>query len=459
MFVFYLLCIANFVSTSLITERYETAKIWILRTHSIGQLNDAYNETFTTDETCHITQDVGDFCPRLIAKEYDDALVISAINFLGFAPVIVSTGYDASTTKFVATDVMQVDFIMNITTAFNFSTLQYDIIQQGFLMREYITFLPNSSKMLRGYTIQDPAVIKAFGKSSFPREIICQLVIFPACNVSKPGGGTYLSDTGFATLNECNQFMANLAPIDPCPFAQRSNTSDCRTLHGISAFLLPEVHCAHVKANSMVCTDSCLPACNNCDVNAKCVAAYPSIPLNFTPVYSCKCNNGYVGNGTSCTPKTCNYGNCPALHGSYECSTGLCMCTETFTHNPVGFGTNNLCTCSEGRIIQNNSKPVCVPPGRCLKDQWECTDQVYNRIKCDSYGYNTFTLFKSCLCNYGFSGNFQYPCVCDPSKRIVWSNVFNGEVCLASNECTIDWHCTYPKHCTFVPGQQIGKCN
>jgi hypothetical protein len=463
---FLLLSFFLFGKSDLLADRYINAEKWILRTHSIQQMDEAYSDNVTVNNVSHITRDVGDFGPRLVAYEYDTALVLIARSFLGFDPVIVSTGWDKSTTKWIHTDILQVDFIFNITTGFNFNTLAYDIIQQGFRMKELIRFEPNSSKINLGYTIQDVAVIKAFAiaSGSIPPEFACSKIIFPACNVTKVGGvGNYLDDTGFSTIAECVSFLNSLPGVNeqPCPYGTRSNTSVCRITHGVGAFLLPDVHCSHVKRDSEVCRETCLPACSNCHADAECEAIFPDIPDSFSPVYVCKCKNGYVGNGTSCTPKTCQHGNCPALFGSYDCSiNGLCLCTETFTSQPSSFGNNQLCACPEGsRIVYNNSKPVCVPNGRCVQSQWECSNtQAYNQVKCSSYGNNTFTLFKVCLCNYGFTGGWEYPCQCNSLKRVVWSNVFNGEVCLSNSECTVNWHCNYPQNCVFSGGNSVGTC-
>jgi len=231
-------------------------------------------------------------------------------------------------------------------------------------------------------------------------------------------------------------------------------------MHSVLYFYLR--FCSHVKpVNNMVCVDSCFPACNNCHENAECVASYPNIPADFSPVYGCQCKNGYVGNGTVCTAKNCEYGNCPAKWGSFDCSgDNLCKCTESFTPKPFGFGNNDLCNCPEGsQIFYHESKPICVPLGRCIDEQWQCNVQKYNQVKCSSFGNNTFSTFKHCLCNYGFTGGWEYPCACAAGNRIVWSDAHHGEICLPPTGCTTNWHCSGSKQqCVIPSGQLVGTC-
>jgi len=273
----------------------------------------------------------------------------------------------------------------------------------------------------------------------------------------------FLANTGFTSVEHCISYFDSIPNQGICPYPQLSDTRSCRTLHAFSSLFAPQIHCSHVRpVSNFVCKDSCLPACSNCHPDSECVATHPGIPNNFTSIlYQCKCKNGYIGNGTSCTPKTCNYGNCPAVWGSFDCSannnSNLCHCTETFFHNPTDT-SNNLCTCPiTSRIIYLNSKPVCVPQGRCT-EQWHCNKQNFNQVKCLQYGNNSFTLFKSCVCNYGFLGGWEYPCTCPQGNRIVWSEALMGEVCFSPTQCTVNWHCPNSQHCVVDSDQIVGNC-
>jgi hypothetical protein len=466
-FLLLLFCLVN-SAANLLEDRLINAEKWILRSHSRTNLDIGYGPTVVTEGICHIVETIGDFCGNSIAKEYD-AIVLD-IQILGsIAPVLVWTIWDPSTIKWLNTDVLQVDFEINITTAYDFNLGDYLVKNQTARLREYITFLPNSPLITIGYTVHDESANKMFALSDsiLPNSILCSALIFPACNRSNGQGGNYLTDTGFSSIDECISFMNTLSEQNNlCPYRDRSNTTNCRGLHAIAAFLRPDIHCSHTNGyTSMTCKDSCMPACSNCHQNAKCVALHTGIPNNFTTVYKCQCKQGFVGNGTYCEPKLCSYNQCPALPGSYECLTdGLCRCTETFTDQPENFGKNNLCICSNGQIVTNNSLPVCVPIGKCINHAWECQVQIVigqiNQVQCKHYGVNTFDLFKDCVCNFGFSGGFEYPCVCDSNnRRILWSNRFNSELCLSNIECTDNYHCVYPQTCHISSGQQIGQCN
>jgi len=414
----------------------------------------AFTDNFTTPDTYHTVRDVGDFGPRDIAFEYDK-IITDLVLFFGYNPIVLHTYIDLSTTKWIDTDTLQVDSNIDISTNYNLTTGNYDFVQTGFRNREYIVFSPNTSKIILGFTVQDEgaSALFALSQSTISIDYICNSVIIPACNGTTP---SYLADTTFTSATDCINFFSTLTP-SPCPFQQRSNTIRCRLAHGQAAFFGPNIHCPHVRPDSMPCADTCLPACSGCDSNAECVATFPTI---FTPVYQCKCKNGYVGNGTSCVAKQCSYGQCPALYGSYECSTGLCKCLPSFSTNPMVTSTSHdLCKCdAPSRVIYYNSTPVCVPEGRCIANQYECNLQSYSQVKCLSVGDNIFVNFKACQCNYGFTGGYEYPCACASPKRIVWSDSLNGEVCLSTSECTANWHCNYPSTCHITMGNTVGSC-
>lgn len=301
--------------------------------------------------------------------------------------------------------------------------------------------------------------------AAIPPFVICAYFIFPACNVTNSSGYNYLTDTGFSSVSDCITFLSSLPATQPCPYEQRSNTTGCRALHALSSFFLPNVHCSHVKPDSHVCREQCLPACSNCDANAKCIATFPgfpSTPGSFSPVYKCQCNNGYIGNGTSCQSILCSNGNCPAPYGSYDCSTGSCMCTSTYTTQPELLGTgNSLCTCPSPNTVQwIGGSPMCLPIGRCVNDSYRymCNLQQYSQVKCVPLN-NDFQPLGGCMCNYGFNGGWEYPCTCVAPGRILWSDSFDGKVCLLPGKCTKDYpDCNRDQTCFIQAGQQVGTC-
>lgn len=277
-------------------------------------------------------------------------------------------------------------------------------------------------------------------------------------------GLNYLNDTGYSTFTDCYVALSQLPATQPCPFVQMSRTITCYQLHAFAAILLPSVHCSHVRAQSAVCKDNCLPACANCDVNAHCVGTFPGKPRNATVVYKCQCSNGYIGNGTSCAPITCtNKGKCPATKGSYDCSAAnRCECAPSFTPQPELLGVNDsLCVClAPSQIVTYNKEQYCLPQGRCLSDDARemCGKERYNEVKCLQQN-NSFNTLHKCDCNYGFTGGVAFPCVCGASRRKVWSDKMDGKVCLNATECTEDWHCPRAKpDCQGATKSLIGQC-
>jgi len=333
-----------------------------------------------------------------------------------------------------------------------------------------VRFLPNSALIDYGYSIQDPDAIRLFAMltQNTPNSVLCQNFIFGACSgnpAANPPIPSFLAHTNFTSVQQCVDYMDFLETVpSPCPFPQQSNTKQCRQLHATASFALPHIHCSHTRPNNSIpCSDGCLATCSNCHADAKCVAIF-DIPNSFAPTYMCQCKNGYTGNGLSCTALTCSQnGQCPSQIGSYTCGTGnRCTCKDTFEHNPTSPYNHGYCTCPDGtNQFMNGSVPVCVPNGRCLSDDKRhmCHNQHPNKVKCKSFGSNTMRTFLGCLCNYGFEGGWEYPCVCPPTKSTKHSNLYNGEVCLASNECTDDSHCASSSTCNVPFGQPAGTCS
>lgn len=442
----------EFVEHQLVLDRIWAAEVWTLRSNNASAMNLAYSDEFSTNETCHFVDSVGDYCPRDHAHEYDNnVLLLKAI--LGYNPAELVPIWDASTIKWMTKDILLVNFYSYMRTAYDKLNHIY-LVQGTFYFTTYLTFQPGTKQIINDYSINELEANQAFEITGAMTDAIdvCTNVIWPACG--RPGMN-YLNDTEFATIEECIAYTSNLPMVGVCPFVRRSKTQGCSSLHGINAFLLPSVHCQHVSPSSTKCQDSCLPECSNCDVNAKCIAEFPNV-LDSTPVYKCECLPGYVGNGTHCKEEKCKYGQCGALYGSYGCSDGLCKCTDTFKHNPQH--ANNLCICPDGgKVIYNNSKPICVPKGRCIKDSWECS-QGYSSVSCAVVD-NPMAIFRECRCNYGYLGGRNYPCKCPAPKRELWSNLHNGNLCLSTTQCTASWHCGSGKTCFNPPyGDNVGMC-
>jgi hypothetical protein len=443
----------------LLTDRMSNAEIYINKVNSIGQLLYAYN-TAASGDIFHTIRDVGDFGPGILALEYDEILFIIE-QFLGYNPVTLTSKWDPYTTSWIDDGngdfLLKIGYTINITT-FNTTTGSYNTKQEGFRYTNYMIFENTTSALIKlAYDIQDPAAVNLLMTESTTVSdpvSLCAGLIYPACNGTY--GPSYIADTGYTSLEDCIAFLTPRTMPSKCPFQTRSDTNYCRSLHAVSSFIRPDIHCQHTGKSSVTCVDSCLSTCNNCDPNAKCVATFPTL---FTPIYKCQCNDGYKGNGTVCIPEKCDkHGHCNIDPGKYVCSAGLCKCTDTFTWNPLYKKKNDKCLCEdEGNIWLNGTSKMCVPLGRCLEDK-HCINQKQNTVKCLSVGYNTFTSWGGCLCNYGYEGGWESDCVCPDPKREVYSNVTKGKVCLSATECVSNRNCKPRQHCSLTHGNPIGTC-
>lgn len=460
------------LNDTLVEERMITTEIWTNRLRGITEMNRAFESDIVTDTIGYTISDVGDYISKPYAYEYN-YLVVGLKPILGYDSIRYNVSFDKYKTKWISTDILVVTKLSNVITGYNATTQTYKYYEYGFVQTEYIRFESNTARIDYAYTDQDPALSKLIkaAQALFPISADCFGIIIPACNGTLPGNSTpriYLNETGFTDATDCIIQLSSLPP-SICPFPYRSNTYVCRSLHSFMALLDPELHCSHTrKLNNMPCKDTCLPVCSSCHVNAECVAIQ-TYPPTTTINYKCQCKNGYVGDGTlSCLPKSCPSNNCPGtLYGSYTCLNGLCTCNETYIPLQNASGNNPLCICKDGnnRIFYKNSKPICVPIGRCLDDKhYQCTTgngglQSYNQVKCTTFD-NEFSLFNHCICNYGFTGGLLFPCGCDINNTIVYSDIFKGEICLKPNECTLDtiYKCGN-NQCIVQPGESIGLCS
>jgi len=454
---------------TLLDQRYANAKIWQLRAiGGVPAMIAAYGPTVVNYSIIsHNVLGIGNFGPADVAFEYD-FLAPGLEPLIGYAAVKLSPIWDINTTQWITADTLQVDYTITISVGYDPAVAVYAFDNQVFRAREYIVFQANSPLITLGYTINPPSALTMFDlvASTLPAQALCG-VIFQACNQVNASGYNYIQDTGFAGFAECVAFMSQVPATQPCPYVQRSNTTACRQLHAFGAFFLPSVHCSHVKPNSPVCRAQCLPACSGCDANAKCVATYPGIPLtraSFNPVYVCQCKNGYIGDGQTCAPILCNNAKkCPAPEGTYSCSAegNRCECASSFTPQPALLGANrSLCSCPEpSKIYLSRGTPVCVSQGHCLSDaeRYMCDIQRHNEVKCVKQA-NVFDTDSLCVCNYGFVGGVEYPCVCAADRRTVFSTVMSGQVCLNATECTENAHCVSPQVCVGVSVDTVGQC-
>jgi len=111
------------------------------------------------------------------------------------------------------------------------------------------------------------------------------------------------------------------------------------------------------------------------------------------------------------------------------------------------------------QLVENEfGQPKCVPEGSCISHQSECVNQEYNSVKCLATSTTNFA-FKSCVCNYGFTGGLNLPCKCVAPKRSLFSPTLSEQLCLSLTECTENWHCATGQKCSMEGGQRIGVCS
>ena len=330
-----------------------------------------------------------------------------------------------------------------------------------------IVFAPNTSKVMT--EVVSSLLGQAFFNSAagaVPALQLCSGIVGIATvvNGSCPPGSPYQQ---FSSLDDCLTKMAEVVAtqsVSPCNDILTSNSTACRNVHYVTALAnQPQSqidHCPHVQIPSPVCIDRCLVNCSNCDPNAQCVFV---LTLTGSRVYSCLCNPGYVGNGTTCTRVTCSAQYDCATGDNYNyvaCINGTCACQPSFEWDT----TLGTCVIPEGtNVVYNNGQAVALPLGRCY-EQWQCSNfglGGYNDLTCVQFGVNAFVPYLTCICNYGYDGGFNVPCTCASGKTITWSSQLNSNVCLFPYECAASYDCSYGQSCNTTnsgyPGV-IGVC-
>jgi len=258
-------------------------------------------------------------------------------------------------------------------------------------------------------------------------------------------------------LNDCITFMNNIPP-SVCPIPFTSHTLLCRALHLEQAFIRPEVHCPHVGKVSPTCFERCLPECESCSTDARCIPAFIDIT---TAHFACECSEGYSGDGVQCDLNTCGAPRqCPAKQSLATCTDGACGCAEDVRWDPSLTAQHHkqACGCAEGELLtQRDGAPACVPIGRCF-DVKDCP-QSHQVVQCAPTPGNAYDTSNICACNYGYGGGWESPCVCSPDRREVSMTQGEGKVCLAANECIDDSNCGGGRHCSVSSGGLIGTCS
>lgn len=329
-------------------------------------------------------------------------------------------------------------------TQLNFVTGAPDFAD-GIFYENFFEFAPNSSDIRSKVSISN--IGGQFFESATgvvtPQQVCAQVVGAPGVPAACPINS---SNEVFASFNSCITAYEEVVNTSfGCPDELTSNTTACRNIHVTASRALPPnstiIHCPHtaVPSGSSVCDDRCEPVCKDCDANAHCV---------FTPdprgtrIYSCECDEGYVGNGTSCVIKNCS--------AQYECDIGgqynfvkcnsSCGCQPTFTWNQTSGG----CDC-DGNVVYINGTATCLAVGACT-ERYHCSSvhelADYTQVQCLKFGTNDFVETKTCVSNYGYDGDGPVPVICAAGKREEWNTAINGRVCLFTDECTATSQCS-----------------
>jgi hypothetical protein len=297
--------------------------------------------------------------------------------------------------------------------------------------------------------------------SVVPIEVICPI----GFGVCLQAG--LLADTGYSSIEECIDQYNSIAPDSPCPSRFSSDTVICRAIHTFSTLLNATVHCKHLPFDSPVCFDRCLPDCANCDANAHCVEQFNETAVVANDLdgyldYFCECDDGYVGDGESCTLKTCQADWECAVPGEAEsgvpfhiCDMGVCKCRDTLKWLPQ----TGACGCRSDQFLTwEGGLPVCLDEGKCLH-RWQC-QQDYNDVKCKQFDFpNTLSLGDFCLCHSSFDNvGFTNPqCFCQNGTK-TWSNIEQGNVCIREGQCVAGWQCQSGQICQLDGINPVGTC-
>jgi len=438
-------------------------------------------DRYYVDDSALLIRAVGSYVGKSVVEEYGYILFLGIDGVrevgLGMYPDNVTLAWTTSPDGVAAGDINDtVTFKVNL--AFYSTQIpgtdQWALSIGGLRNTETLRFVTCSDAILVDYSVQDPDILPLYAASHYTTpENACDKIMARCTGAL----------AAYASYNECLSFMTDLADsVDPqtaCPYALSSNTTTCRAYHADNAWADPVTHCPHTMVDSMVCVDECLPLCASCPANGHCTVNYPSISADAA-VYSCDCDVGYTvgardpvtGAATLCVPKTCSAGwqcNSGSPTSLCDSTTGHCGCHATFVWNAATGG----CDCPDNGTVYWSvgssptlQAPVCVPRGRCL-ERYQCTSQDWNSVQCsDTTPPNLVSAFQSCLCNAGFVGGFENPCSCPYGQSAIqWSDVIQGNVCLAPGQCSATWQCGNGHTCVFptdpttgAPTSPLGTC-
>lgn len=183
--------------------------------------------------------------------------------------------------------------------------------------------------------------------------------------------------------------------------------------------------------------NDCESGINNCDENAECIPK-PAMYGSATSGFTCKCKNGYYGNGKTCfvlvdecsegSHKCSNYADCSdtkngytctCMHGyvgnGYKCSIPVNECKDG-THdcdyhaNCKDLDNGYMCVCDAKQGYTGNGKECTGPADECLDQTHTC----HNDATCT----NTYASY-TCTCPTGWFGDGKK---CWPPLTCPWTS-------------------------------------
>lgn len=421
------------------------------------------SERIYTPDSTYIVQGTGTFAPAPVHIEYSLGTVPNPSN--GFDPQSrLFFQYDPSTVQANGNE-YRLKRTVTLLTKSVIGGPTYDR-QVGGIRTSVIYLFENCTSRIQIETASfAPDLQAAFADVLFTLtpEFVCGFIFNYSCG---PEG--LLSLTGYSSIAQCVEEMSSYISNITCPDVFSSFTYGCLLNHAVAALYNGTVHCPHVQTPSPVCIDKCIGpggggGCNNCSSNAHCDYSVDDNTLELS--YFCTCNKGYVGDGYTCSEKSCtDDSSCGLPYGKCNNETGLCTCAnDTFTWFPENEEAN--CGCKENEVIDwKNDVPNCLRIGNCINVA-DCSNYAgfnTNDAQCkETVPSNPYIYGDFCLCNPGFENQgFENSCECGvtTNKTRKWSPEINGNVCLEDYECTEPWHCDPYANCIKEEGNLIGVC-
>lgn len=183
--------------------------------------------------------------------------------------------------------------------------------------------------------------------------------------------------------------------------------------------------------------DECAAGVDDCHAQATCTNQYQT-------GYSCACNNGYTGSGTSCSLQN---GYCPALHAPTSGTLSSNCVDDNASPRRLGGVCSNF-ACHYGYSLSGSSSRSCLSSSQSA-GTWSGSTASCNRIDayctlpdppsggargtCDRYlnGYCSF----SCGASYFLtSGSLTHQCAASTQTTGVWNGA-NPVCTLCSSNC------------------------